>query len=372
MRILYFTERDGPHDQRFLVALAGTQHQVFALRQMRCLPDTPAGITELGWPGEQTDWTNWCGWVAGKEQFLKIIDDVQPDLVHAGPVQGPALLAALAEFHPLVTMSWGSDMLLRAKRSPWMQQSTQFTLDRTDIFLGDCQTVLDEAAAYGFSPTKMVGFPWGVDLDHFSPFRADEAGLDFRKSLGWEDHFVILCNRTWAPVYGVDVLASAFAAAVAENKNLRLLLVGDGPQSDLIHQILAPVSEYVHFPGWLSRQEILKAYGAADLFVSPSHCDGSSISLLEALACGLPVLTSDIPSNLEWVKSSEVGDLFRDGDFNALTKKLLTIADSSTLGQMGEKSRKLAEERADWRKNFQILLSAYQLAYSSAQSKDKS
>jgi len=132
------------------------------------------------------------------------------------------------------------------------------------------------------------------------------------------------------------------------------------------------VSEHVHFPGWLSRQEILKAYGAADLFVSPSHCDGSSISLLEALACGLPVLTSDIPSNLEWVKSSEVGDLFRDGDFNALTKKLLTIADSSTLGQMGEKSRKLAEERADWRKNFQILLSAYQLAYSSAQSKDKS
>ena len=370
MRILYFTERDGPHDQRFLTALAGTEHQVFTLRQKQCVPASITGITELAWPGEQPNWSNWCGWEAGKAQFLKVLDDVQPELVHAGPVQGPALLAALADFHPLLTMSWGSDLLLRAKRSPWMRQATQFTLDRTDIFLGDCQTVLDEAAAYRFSPSRMVRFPWGVDLNHFSPHQAESAGLEYRKSLHWEDHFILLCNRTWSLIYGVDLLAKAFAAAVKENKNIRLLLVGDGPQSDLIHQILDPVLECVHFPGWLSRQEILKAYGAADLFVSPSHCDGSSVSLLEALACGLPVLTSDIPSNREWVTPGKVGDLFRDGDAIALTKKLLNMAETSTLKHMGEKSHQLAEERADWRKNFQILLGAYQMACNNDQSKD--
>lgn len=362
MRVLYFTERDSPHDQRFLTALAGSPHQVFALRQRLCIPDTPSGITEVHWPGQQPEWSNWAGWQHGKAQLQTILDDVQPDLVHAGPVQGPAFLTALAEFHPLVTMSWGFDLLKLAKRSPWMCLTTQYTLDHTDLFLGDCQTVLDEAAKYGFLSSNMVRFPWGVDLDHFSPQNAQNTGLMYRKSLHWEDKFVILCNRTWSPVYGVDVLAAAFAAAVKENGKLRLLLVGDGPQSEMIHQILAPVEEQVHFPGYLPRQALPSTYGAADIFVSPSHCDGSSVSLLEALACGRPVLTSDIPSNKEWVKPGEVGHLFRDGDANSLNSKLLGMAGAPELLHMGKEARRLAEERADWKMNFNKLLHAYQIA----------
>jgi len=362
MRVLYFTERDSPHDQRFLNALAGSPHQVFALRQLLCIPDTPGGITEVHWPGLQPEWSNWAGWQRGKAQFQTILDDVQPDLVHAGPVQGPALLAALVEFHPLVTMSWGSDLLLRAKRSPWMRLTTQYTLDHTDLFLGDCQAVLGEATRYGFSSSNMVRFPWGVDLDHFSPQKAQNAGLKYRKLLNWEDKLIILCNRTWSPVYGVDVLAAAFAAAVKENGKLRLLLVGDGSQSEMIHQILAPVRAQVHFSGRLTRQALLSTYGAANLYVSPSHCDGTSISLLEAMACGRPVLTSDIPSNKEWVKPGEVGHLFRDGDMNSLKSKLLGMAGAPELLHMGKEARRLAEERADWKMNFNKLLHAYQIA----------
>jgi len=362
MRVLYFTERNSPHDQRFLNALAGSPHQVFALRQFTCDPNTPVGITEVGWPGQQPEWSNWAGWQDGKAQFQTILDDVQPDLVHAGPVQGPALLAALAESHPLVTMSWGFDLLKLAKRSPWMRLVTQYTLDHTDLFLGDCQTVLDEAGQYGFSSSNMVRFPWGVDLNHFSPQNAKITGLSYRNSLNWDDNFVILCNRTWSPVYGVEDLAAAFVQAIQENGNLRLLLVGDGPQSEMIHQILASMRAQVYFPGRLSGQELLGTYGAADLFVSPSHCDGSSVSLLEALACGRPVLTSDIPSNKEWVVSGEVGQLFRDGDVNSLKEKLLDMAESSEMVHMGEAARTLAEERADWQKNFRILLDAYQIA----------
>ncbi|MEA3326253.1 MAG: glycosyltransferase family 4 protein [Chloroflexota bacterium] len=363
MRVLYFTERDSPHDKRFLNALAGTEHQVFVLRQFLCSPDIPIGIKEIGWPWGLPEWSNWRSWQDGKTQFQTILDDVQPDVVHAGPVQGPAFLAALAEFRPLVTMSWGSDLLLHAKRSPWMRLATQYTLDHTDIFLGDCQTVLDEAARYGFSPSNMVRFPWGVDLDHFSPQNAQFAGLEYRKLLNWEDKFIILCNRTWSPVYGVDILAVAFATAVKESGKLRLLLVGDGPQSDVIHQILAPVRAHVHFSDWLMRQALLSIYGAADLYVSPSHCDGTSISLLEAMACGRPVLTSDIPGNKEWVIPGEVGDLFRDGDVNSLKDKLLELAEEPELMHMGKRARRLAEERADWQKNFRKLMGAYQIAY---------
>ncbi len=169
MRVLYFTEGDSPHDRRFLNALAGTSHQVFALRMKPCAPQTLPGVTELVWPKGQPDWCNWQGWQAGVAQLRGLLDEVRPDVVHAGPVQGPALATALAGFHPLVTMSWGSDLLRTAKRSPGMRLATQYTLDRTDIFLGDCQVVADAAASYGFPREDMVLFPWGVDLQRFSP-----------------------------------------------------------------------------------------------------------------------------------------------------------------------------------------------------------
>ena len=361
MRVLYFTEKDSPHDRRFLSALAGTAHQIFALRQVDCQPMTPEGITELAWPDRRPDWSNWCSWEDGKKQFNRLIKEIKPDLVHAGPIQGPALLAALAGFRPLITMSWGSDLLLRAKRSPWMRWATQLTFDRTMVFLGDCQTVAAEAARYGFPKNRMVLFPWGVDLDHFSPEKGRQAGLELKTSLGWENKFVVLCNRTWAPVYGVDVLAEGFVQAVQENRNLQLLLVGDGPEAEKIKAILNPVDDQVYYTGGVGQEELPGLYAAADLFISPSHSDGSSVSLMEALACGKPVLVSDIPSNREWVKPGEVGDLFWDGDAGSLARGLLSLASEPNLMSFGLRARLLAEERANWNHNFQELIRAYDM-----------
>ena len=249
MRVLYFTERDTPHDQRFLTALAGTSHEVFALRLHACQPQTPEGVTELSWPEGLPDLSNWAGWQAGAAQFAKLVADLRPDVVQAGPVQGPALLAALSEVHPLVTLSWGSDLLLTAQRSPWMRAATRCTLDRTEIFLGDCVTVAQAAAGFGFPREQMVLFPWGVDLQHFSPDVGRGAAEDLRAKLGWEEQFVVLCNRAWSSLYGVDLLAQAFALAAVKEIRLRLLLVNDGPQAHLIHRILDPLGEKVHFAG---------------------------------------------------------------------------------------------------------------------------
>jgi L-malate glycosyltransferase len=362
MRILYFTAQDSPHDRRFLTALAGTGHQVFSLRMHTCQPKTPLGVTELTWPEDGPDWSCWRGWLGGKRQFASILTDLKPDLVHAGPIQGPAFLASLVECHPLVTMSWGFDILLTAKRSPWMGFATHCTLANSDILLTDCQTVADQASSFGFPRGQMVRFPWGVDLAHFSPVSAMAPGLALKRSLGWSDQFVIFCNRSWSPQYGVDLLATAFVKAFQRHKGIRLLLAGDGPQADRIHQILAPVDDAIHFPGWVTVADLPGYYGAGDVFVSPSHVDGSSISLLEALACGRPALVSDIPSNQEWVIPGQVGDWFANGDAASLETKLLSLAADTNISAYGEHARALAEARADWDVNFQKLLVAYELA----------
>jgi glycosyltransferase involved in cell wall biosynthesis len=98
----------------------------------------------------------------------------------------------------------------------------------------------------------------------------------------------------------------------------------------------------------------------ADIYISPSHVDGSSVSLMEALACGLPCLVSDIPGNKEWIVEGENGWLFRDGDADDLVNKILhAIKKRKSFKQIGESARKTAEQRADWKKNFGKLLKAY-------------
>ncbi|NTV36326.1 MAG: glycosyltransferase, partial [Anaerolineaceae bacterium] len=98
-------------------------------------------------------------------------------------------------------------------------------------------------------------------------------------------------------------------------------------------------------------------------YVSASHSDGSSVSLMESLACGLPCLVSDIPGNKEWISSGKEGWLFPDGDANALAEGMLSAYKArKILSEMGQKARKLAEHRADWKTNFQVLLAAYERA----------
>ncbi len=94
----------------------------------------------------------------------------------------------------------------------------------------------------------------------------------------------------------------------------------------------------------------------ADLYISPSHVDGSSVSLMEALACGIPCLVSDIPANKEWVTEGENGWLFPDGDADALAEKILSaIARRETLPEVGRSARQVAEQRADWKQELRSI-----------------
>jgi glycosyltransferase involved in cell wall biosynthesis len=113
----------------------------------------------------------------------------------------------------------------------------------------------------------------------------------------------------------VDVLAKAFVKVAAQNPDVNLLLLGGGSQGAKIRQILTNggVMDRVHFGGQISHTDLPRWYHMADLYISPSHVDGSSVTLMEALASGLPCLVSDIPGNKEWIEDGVNGWLFRMG-----------------------------------------------------------
>jgi glycosyltransferase involved in cell wall biosynthesis len=356
MKIIYFTLDYSPHDHRFLTTLSESDHQAFYVRlqrgprQVESRP-VPENVEIIQWAGGQKpfEWRDLPGLIL---DFRRVVRKIRPDLIHAGPIQTCAFIAVLSGFRPILTMSWGFDLMRDVYRGRWWEFATRYTLKRSAFFTSDAQVTRDAAIKYGMNPEKTVVFPWGVDLEHFRPRPAPRTPRGF----------TLFCNRAWEPIYGVDVLARAFVKVAAARPQLGLLLLGSGSQGHLIRDILSNggVLEQVTFAGQINNADLPRFYQMADLYISASHVDGSSVSLMEALACGLPCLVSDIPANKEWVQEGYNGWLFSDNDHNELAAKILkAIEQREKLPEIGKNSRATAEAKADWQKNVQILLSAY-------------
>lgn len=364
-KVLYFSRGYSVHDQRFLNGLAGADFQPFFLRlegdqRKNAELELPQNVEIL--PSLNGDQKFTYGKAFQNVRELnQLIGELNPGLIHAGPIQSCAFLSALSGFKPLVSMSWGSDMLVESEKNWLIKQITSYSLKHSSVFLADCETVKRKAVQFGFPPERVVTFPWGVDLHKFYPGRNDA----LRNQLGWQEHFVLISNRSWEKIYGVEIIAGAFAEAVSLNPDLRLMLLGNGSLEKEINHILQKkgVEKFVLLVGKVDHDDLINYYQAADLYLSASYSDGSSVSLMEALACGLPALVSDISSNKEWIIPGKNGYLFRTGDADDLAHQIETVYQNrGLLGEIQVAARQTAENKANWQLNFQKLLDAYQMA----------
>jgi len=374
MKILYFSRNYTPHDYRFLSSLSKTEHEIFYLKleaNQRQTEDrsVPENVQQILWAGGQREF-RWPDLPRLALDFRRVVTEIKPDLVHAGPIQTCAFIAALSGFRPILAMSWGYDLVMDADKSTWSKWITSYTLRRSAYFTSDANVSRDKAVAFGMNPEKTVIFPWGTDVEHFHP-KKDERGKKRATSSKKKSSVIskrskaitLFCSRTWEAIYGVDVLAKAFVKVASVNLDVNLILLGGGSQGQKIRQILmnGGVMERVHFGGQVGQSDLPRWYHMADIYISPSHVDGSSVTLMEALASGLPCLVSDIAGNKEWIEEGVNGWLFCDGDVDDLAEKILNaIKSRRSFKKIGEAARKTAEGKADWKKNFGKLLEGYE------------
>ena len=363
MRVLYLSRTYTTHDRRFLTAIGGTFETYFArleddgvVYEPRPLP---GGVRAVEWEGGRDAVETFDDLVRLAPSLERVIERVRPDVVHAGPVPTASFLAALVGAGsptgpPLVAMSWGSDLLVDAERDPAVQWAARYALRRADRFVCDATAVREKAQEIAdIADESVVQFPWGVDTSTYQP-GADASRL--RQALGWQDATVVISTRSWAPVYAVDVAVRAFARAHRRRPDLRLLLVGDGPLAADVDAVIREegVADAVHRPGRVGQDRLPDLFRAADVYLSCAESDGTSISLLEAMATGLPTVVTDAPGNREWV-APEVGRLAPVGDVAAFADALARPFADDAAGA----SRAVVLDRADWDVNVRELLVAY-------------
>lgn len=356
MRVLYISKGHLVHDRRFLCAMLEQGHEVSFMRFGDSVSDweVPRGVVEIPTSASQS------GTAPDRERDIKrASEQAHPHIVHVGPILSHGSHAVSAGVRPLVSMSWGSDLLLDASQDP-ERVVAQDVLTSSSVLLCDCEAVKERAIELAMDPDRIAVFPWGVDLEHFSP-----GASGVREQLRWHDQLVLISSRPWMELYGIEILIDGFMAAYRSAPQLRLLLLNSGPLETRVKSALenAGLSDAVHFAGTIAQDQLPQYYRAADLYLSASRSDGSSVSLLEAMACGLPAIVSDIPGNREWVEPGRNGWLFEDGNSAALTQRILEAASAERArGGYSQAARGIAERRADWSVNALKLTEAYELA----------
>ncbi len=364
MRITYFSRTYTAHDLRFLTGIRAHGHDVVFL----CLGDPdfgwekrplPDGVELLSLHRNAVHEPADC--LAAMPDFEKALARARPDVLHAGPVPNCGFMAALSGFRPLVLMSWGSDLLVEADRSPAWQWAATSALRHAAVFQCDCDAVRAKAQSLqALAPGQIVQFPWGIDLNAFPPSGA-VAGV--REKLGWQEAVVVISNRSWEPIYGIGTVLESFRVAARSDERLRLLLLGHGSQTALVQEFISQhqLGSKIHLGGRVGNDQLAPYLREADLYLSCSHSDGASISLLEAMAVGLPCVVSDIPGNREWITPGVGGWLAPVGEAAACAGALAAAAALAPVERrrLGADNRAVAVARADWPRNLGLLMDAY-------------
>lgn len=247
-----------------------------------------------------------------------------PDVTLATYVSSNGLAAALSGASPLVISAHGSDVLTTPGGARLHTRMMRFTCRRANIVHAVSRTIADSLIERGAPSDRIRRFPIGIDTDRFSPAaRPADAGQPPS----------VVSTRNQAPVYDNETLILALQMLREEGLDLRASLLGGGP---LLERYRADVlrlglDDLVALPGRVPPEEVRRALQAADIYVSASRSDGASSSLLEAMACGLFPVVSDIPGNRDWIDDGETGLLFPAGNVRALAAALGRAAADETL-----------------------------------------
>ena len=288
-----------------------------------------------------------------------IFKKLQPKLVIGCKTYTYGLSVALSGFHPFFLFIWGSDILLYPKKNVLSRVFTMYSLKKADYIVLNSPAQKTIALRLGASPEKIICFPWiDVTLHKKS---IGKYRNNIRERLGWSDKIIVLSNRYHEPIYDVQTLIAAIPYVIKKNKNVRFLICGSGSLTKQL-KVQAKklgIDKYVKFLGNIPYKNMPMYYDAADIYVSTSLSDGTSASLMEALAMKKPVIVTAIPGNKAWIKNYETGLLIPVKKPNILAEKILELANNQSLAKkLMLHGYSLIEKHINWEKNSKLLINA--------------
>lgn len=208
----------------------------------------------------------------------------------------------------------------------WPRSTRQF-IELADVLVVPSQYLVDVFAKFGYKATAIYNV---IELDQFV-FRRREPLRP-----------IFLSNRNLERHYGVDCVLRAFASIQRRVPDAALTVVGDGSERAALEKLKEELElRHTAFTGRVEHEEIYRHYAEADVFLNASRIDNQPLSILEAFACGLPVVTTDAGGIPYVVSEGETGLMVPVDDCEALADAAIKLlSDRNTATTMTQKAVK--------------------------------
>ena len=348
MKICFLADARNVHTQKWVGFFVNKGYDVHIITFLRYdIPgasvhlikrDVPVQISQSARTYEK------AGYFFYAKKIKALVRDISPDILHAHYATSYGLFGALSGFHPYVISTWGSDIFDFPKRSVFHRYLLKYSLNKADYVTATSRILTAETKKYLNSDTPLYTIPFGVDLYRFKPAKQQRE----------KDYVVAGIVKNLEPVYGYKTLIKAFSIAVRSRPNMKLLIIGKGSLEDKLKKQCKKlkIDKNVQFVGYVDNKQVPEYLNKMDIFILPSVQETFGVSAVEAAACGLPVIASDVCGLPEVVINNKTGLLVKTGDPETLAEAIIQLADNRELTRkMGRAGRDFVKKEYEWNNN---------------------
>lgn len=270
----------------------------------------------------------------------RLIRSLDPDIVHAFYATGHGWLGARSKFNPFIISVWGSDITITPRESWVARRLVRHSLSRADLICATSEYLARQTRTlYAETAGKIEVLPFGVDMDMFRPaegriYEASDLVIGAAKNLDY--------------VYGFDILISAFRTVLDSIPGARLRIAGEG---DVYRDLTAladklQVSDRIEFVGHVKQVDMPDFLCSLDILAVPSREEAFGVASIEAMACGVPVVASDVGGNVEVLDDGRYGVLVKSESSSELAHAIVSLAaDTERRKDLSVKGRQWVESR---------------------------
>jgi glycosyltransferase involved in cell wall biosynthesis len=311
------------------------------------------GVVALGNPSLPAR----LNFIFGAGKLRELIGREKPDILIGYRVTSYGYMCACTGFHPLVLAAQNEQITYLPKPNLIRRKVLEYfagkAIVKADLIHAWGHNMLPRLKELGADDKKILVMHRGIDLDLFKPSASKPA----------TGSPVFISSRSLYPEYKINRIIEAFELLLKKIPEASLKIIGEGPEKEVLINLAMSlgISKKVDFSGRLSPQEVAGTLQSSDIYVSIIESEGVSSSLLEACACGVYPIVTDMPASRALIESGSNGTLIKpEISIPELAETMIKTAGNIEMRENAVKmNNEMIKDKFDFRKNTGKFIDAY-------------
>jgi len=362
LKLAYLADPNSVHTRRWIGFFADRGHAVHLLvgEEDEVAPGLAPGIEIHRYRRFSRRRLPFVSSIQGRVALKRVLSSIRPDVLHAHYLTRYGWQGRLSGFHPFVVSPWGSDLYVTPRSSFRARIWARLTLRGADLVTVVSSHMAARVRAAGVQEHRIVMVSFGVDTGRYAPAAAPPVLDDVGVPAGRR---VVFSPRSIRPIYRPDVVIEAFAMLGGDAVLVMTARAAVPASLAEVHRRIAThdIAHRVRLLDEIDDDLMLRLFQRADVVLSIPESDGIPISVLEAMACGRPVVATDVPGPRELLAPSDERVLVPVGDADATARALRQVLDlpAAEVTALGEANRERVLQDADRQRSMERMEQLY-------------